>query len=155
MLKNFISALETVRTNNYRVTRLANGKEAIQQTERNALKASLANALTEDLSAIFPQTDENGKISAYYIDGDVVLEIPNESIADKITVVDGSGAISVTLSIKVNGLEYDARIASEDYQERIAEKAAKKAEDAAKKARKIAADKALREAKAKAKAERG
>ena len=151
MLTNFINALCEAHSANFRVTAMSNGKEAIQQTERNALKASLVSALFADLSALYPITGENNEIVAYPIDGDVVIEIPNESIADKVATVEGSGAITISLSVKVNGLDYDARNAYEDYQAKVAEKAEKKKAEAAKKAKKIAADKAARAAKAKAK----
>lgn len=153
MLTNFINALGETHLANFRVTAMANGKEAIQQTERNALKSSLIKALFEDIAKVYPTDGSNNDIVAYPIDGDIVIEVPNASIADKITNVEGSGAISISLAIKINGLEYDARNAYDDYQSKVAEKLAKKKAEAEKKSRKIAKDKAEREAKARAKAE--
>lgn len=155
MLTNFMQALNEVKQGVFRITQMSNGKEAIQQTERNKLKTDLTTALNADINAIYPKTENGNDIVSYFIDGDIVLEVPNESIADKVTNIDGSGAISISISVKVNGLEYNAEVASEDYLAKVAEKEAKKRAEAEKKAKKIAKDKAMREAKAKAKEEKG
>ena len=148
MLTNFIEALNQVTQQEFRVTQTKSGGEAIQQTERNALGSKLRNALSADFAEIFPATDESNAIVAYITADGAILEIPNESICNKVMNPDGSGAISVEISVKVKDLKYNARDASDAYQVDLAEKAAKAAKKAEDKAKKIARDNAVRKAKA-------
>jgi len=129
-IKNLIVA---IKDRDYKITTTAKGVEQLQQTQRNTLKAELVKALFDDLKANYPYT--------YRVKDGVMLEIENSSIADKITNESGSGAISITIDIKVNDLETNAEHESESYAVEIAEKVAKKEKTEKAKAEKTARDK--------------
>lgn len=148
MLTNTISALNSIKDLDIKISATKNG-ECIHQTQRNAIGTKLREALVEDFSKIFPISDNAEDIVAYLTADGLVLEIPNESVKDNITEVDGSGAITVELGFTVKGLRYNAQDASEAYKVDIAEKEAKKKAAAEKKAKNIAKDKALREQRGK------
>lgn len=151
---NFTKTLETlnaIKSAEIKISDTSKG-EAIHQTQRNTISGLLRKALFDDLSQIFPISEDSNSIVAYLTADGVVLEVPNESVRDKLTSPIGSGAITLEIGFSVKNLEYNARDMSEDYAEQVAQKEAEKKEKAEKKARKIARDKALREEKAKAKA---
>ena len=139
MLEKTISALEGVRDLNIKISDTKNG-ECIHQTQRNKIGAILRNALVEDFKEIFPASDEPTAIVAYLTDDGLVLEIPNASVKDNITNVEGSGAITVELGFTVKNLTYNAQDKSDAYAVEVAEKEAKEKEKAEKKAKKIAKD---------------
>lgn len=149
MLENLMSAIESVKEGEYRVTVTKSGGEQIHQTERNQIGALLRNALSRDLAVLFPASDESGAVVAYVTADGAILEIPNESICNKVSNPDGSGAISVEFSVKVKGLDYNAKDASDAYQIDLAEKMAKAQAKAENKAKKIAQDTVTRAKKKK------
>lgn len=120
--------------------------EQIQQTFRNKLTAQLKEALFEDCMESFPASEVNGIIPYLTKDG-VILELPNESVADGITNDIGSGAISIEMKFTIKGLEYNAADESEDYDLHLLEKQRKAEEAEKKKADKIARDRKAREAR--------
>ena len=115
--------------------------EQIQQTYRNNLTAKLKAALFEDCNESLAGTE----IYTFLTKDGVILEIPNESIANGITNDLGSGAISIEMKFTIKGLEYNATDESEDYELSVAEKRQKAAEAEKKKADKIARDRKARE----------
>ena len=129
-LKELIVALKS---RDFKITTTAKGIEQLQQTQRNTLKAELVNALFEDIKSEHEYT--------YRVKDGIMLELENSSIADKITNESGSGAISITIDIKVNDLETNAESESESYAVELAEKTAKKEKAEKSKADKIARDK--------------
>lgn len=152
MLENLMSAIATIKEGEYRVTVTKSGGEQIHQTERNQIGALLRNALSRDLAVLFPASDDGNAVVAYTTADGAILEIPNESICNKVSNPDGSGAISVGFSVKIKGLNYNAKDASDAYAVDLANKAARAQEEAKTKAKNIARDTAAR---AKKKAERG
>ena len=138
-MDKLVKTLAEIKDRKFKITTTTKGVEQLQQTERNALKAELVNALFADLKAAHDFT--------YRVKDGIMLEIENGSIADGIANELGSGAITITLDIKVNDLETNAETASEDYRIDVEEKAEKKAAAAKKKADKIARDTAERKAK--------
>ena len=152
MLENLMSAIATVKEGEYRVTVTKSGGEQIHQTERNQIGALLRNALSRDLAVLFPASDDSNAVVAYTTADGAILEIPNESVCNKISNPDGSGAISVEFSVKVKGLGYNAKDASDAYAVDLADKAAKAQAKAEAKAKKVARDTAAR-AKKKAEGE--
>ena len=145
MLENLAIALETVKTKDYKITLTKTEKEVIHQTQRNELGALLRTALAKDFLTLFPPTNSSANDVVAYLTADgTILEIPNKSIRDKITNADGSGAISVEISVSVKGLEYNAADASDAYQVDLADKAAKAQAKAEEKARKVTRDTAAR-----------
>lgn len=156
-MTNFINtntALNALKGTTIKVSQTKNG-EAIHQTMRNKIGAVLREALFADLKEIFPTSTNPEDIVAYFTADGIILEIPNESVKDTITNVNGSGAISLEIGFTVKNLEYNAQDSAEAYEVDRAEKEAKaKAKEEAK-AKKIAKDEADRKAKAKAKAEKG
>jgi hypothetical protein len=76
-----------------------------------------------------------------------MLELANDSVADNIKNELGSGAISITIDIKINDLETNAETEKESYDISVAEKLEKKAKAEKSKAEKVARDKAERLAK--------
>lgn len=136
-MENLRKLIDEVGAENYRVTTTANGVEKIQQTERNALRARIMQALQDDLSAVFEIVGRNE-------DG-VLIEIPNASIANGISQNSiGSGAITIAIDIKVKDLDADLEVLTEMYAEVQANKAQAKAERAAKAKRKREKDEARR-----------
>lgn len=154
MLTNTLNALNEIKSQTFKISATKNG-ECIHQTQRNNLGATLRTALVEDFTKIFPITDDANAIVAYLTEDGLVLEVPNASIQDNLTEVEGSGAISIELGFSIKNLRYNAQDESEAYKVKVAEKEAKAKAEAEKKAKNIAKDKAMREAKAKAKAEKG
>ena len=149
MLDNTINTLDTIRQMVIKISDTKNG-ECIHQTQRNKIGAKLREALATDFMQIFPISDNPETIVAYLTADGLVLEIPNTSVKDNITNVEGSGAITVELGFTVKSLHYNAQDESDLYKEKVAEKEAKAKEDAEKKAKKIARD---AEARAKKKRE--
>lgn len=115
--------------------------EQIQQTYRNKLTAKLREALFEDCSASLADSE----IYTFLTKDGVILEIPNESIANGITNDIGSGAISIEMKFTIKGLEYNATDESSDYEISVAEKRQKALDAEKKKAEKIARDRKARE----------
>lgn len=138
-MDNLIAKIAEIKDQKFKITTTAKGVEQLQQTERNTLKAALVNALFADIAEKYDYT--------YRVKDGIMLELENQSVADGIANELGSGAISITIDIKVNGLETNAELESENYRVETAEKAEKKAALAAKKAEKIARDTAERKAK--------
>jgi len=138
-METFLSKIAEVKDRKFKITTTAKGVEQLQQTERNTLKAELVNALFADIKAQYDFT--------FRVKDGVMLEIENASVADGVTNELGSGAISITIDIKVNDLETNAESESENYRIEVEEKAEKKAAAAAKKADKIARDTAERKAR--------
>lgn len=116
--------------------------EQIQQTYRNKFTAKLREALFEDCKASFP---EGSDIIPFITKDGVILEVPNDSIADNMENDIGSGAISIEMSFTIKGLEYNASDESDNYALDLEEKAAKKKDAEKKKAEKIARDRKARE----------
>ena len=145
---NTQNALNSIKGITVKVSQTKNG-EAIHQTMRNKIGSVLREALYADLKNIFPMSDNSEDIVAYLTADGIILEVPNESVKDTITNVNGSGAISLEIGFTVKSLEYNAQDMSEAYAIDVAEKEAKRKATEEKKAKKIATDKANREAKAK------
>ena len=150
MFTNVSEVLENLKSKTIKISQTKSG-ECIHQTMRNGIGAELRAALFEDLAKIFPLSDNADDIVAYLTEDGVVLEVPNGSVKDNITNVDGSGAITLEIGFTVKSLEYNAQDKSEAYKVDLAEKEAKAKETAEKKAKKIAKDEADRKAKANAK----
>ena len=124
---------------------VTNGKkgEQIQQTQRNAMKKEILEALFEDIKSEYD--------FVYHSNGEdekgILLEIANQSIANQVTNEDGSGAITIALDVKILGLKSDAELSEELYQHSLEVAREKKKEAEAKKAAKIARDEAERKRK--------
>ena len=116
--------------------------EQIQQTYRNKFTAKLREALFEDCKESF--ADGNDIMPFITKDG-VILEVPNETVANNMENDIGSGAISIEMSFTIKGLEYNASDESDNYALDLEEKAAKKRAEEKKKADKIAKDRKARE----------
>ena len=119
--------------------------EQIQQTYRNKFTARLREALFEDALATLPVTDSGNDVVPFLTKDGVILEVPNESIANGITNDLGSGAISIEMKFTIKGLEYNAADESEDYEISVEEKRQKALDAEKKKADKIARDRKARE----------
>ena len=143
---NTATALNALKEANIKISQTKNG-EAIHQGVRNKIGSILREALFTDLSNIFPASDNAEDIVAYLTADGIILEVPNATVKDNITNVNGSGAISLEIGFTIKSLEYNAQDSSDAYAITIAEKEAKKAAEAEKKAKKIAQDKAARDMK--------
>lgn len=134
-MKHLKALLDTLQDQTFRITETTRG-EAIQQTERNKLKADILNAIFDDIRDTYEYVfrSEEG----------ILLEIANQSIADKLQSDEGSGAITVCFDLKVKNLDCNAETESADYMRKLEEKRQKEAEAAKKKAEKIARDKKQR-----------
>jgi hypothetical protein len=141
-MENFTKLMKEVEERKFLVTNGGKG-EQVQQTQRNALKQEILAALFADLKKSYPYI--------YHSDGDrttgVLIEIANPTIANQVTNEEGSGAITVSLDVKILGLENNAELAEEMYQENLVIAEREKREKEAKKAAKIARDEAERKRK--------
>jgi hypothetical protein len=146
MFENVLNVLNEIKTKAVKISQTTKG-ECIHQTERNKIGAELREALFADLSELFPVSESAEDIVAYFTKDGVILEVPNGSVKDNISNVNGSGAISLEIGFTVKGLEYNAQDESDAYKVDLAEKEAKAKAEAEKKAKNIAKDKAKREAK--------
>ena len=138
-MDNLMNLIVELKNRELKITTNNKGVEQLQQTQRNNLKAELVGALFQDIASKYDY--------AYRVKDGIMLEIANDSIADNIKNEIGSGAISITIDIKVNDLETNAENESESYNISVAEKLEKKAKVEKSKAEKIARDKAERQAK--------
>lgn len=136
-MNNLMELIVELKNRDFKITKTAKGIEQLQQTQRNNLKAELVSALFADLQKHYEY--------AYRTKDGIMLEIANDSIANNLTNENGSGAITITLDIKVNDLETNAENESADYEITLAEKAEKKAKAEKVKADKIERDKARRQ----------
>ena len=124
---------------------VTNGKkgEQIQQTQRNAMKKEILDAIFEDIKSRYE--------FVYHSNGEdekgILLEIANQSVANQVTNEDGSGAITIALDVKILGLKSDAELSEELYQHAQELAAEKKKQAEAKKAAKMARDEAERKRK--------
>lgn len=139
-MKNLVALLTALREREFTISDTAKG-EQIQQTQRNKLKTELLAAIRADIKAAYEYV--------YQSEEGVLIEIENQSIADKLQSDEGSGAITACLDIKIKNLDCNAEMESEDFERKQQEKAEKKKAEAEKKAAKIARDKEARAAKAK------
>ena len=138
-MDKLIETIVELKTRDFKITTNNKGVEQLQQTQRNALKTELVNALAQDLASKYEYT--------YRVKDGIMLELANDSVADNIKNELGSGAISITIDIKINDLETNAETESESYRISVAEKLEKKAKAEKSKAEKVARDKAERLAK--------
>ena len=141
-LKHTLKMLQRIMELEIPVSNTTRG-EQIQQTYRNNLTTKLKEALFKDCSEAFNNEETTG-IIPYLTKEGVVLELPNESVADNTDPNMCNGAISIEFSFAIKSLEYDATEASKEY-DFAREQARKRAEETeAKKQAKIAKDKAAR-----------
>jgi hypothetical protein len=138
-MDNLMNLIVELKNRELKITTNNKGVEQLQQTQRNNLKAELVNALFNDIASEYDYT--------FRVKDGIMLEIANDSVADNIKNDIGSGAISVTIDIKINDLETNAESEKESYDISVAEKLEKKAKAEKSKADKIARDKAERQAK--------
>lgn len=136
-MDNLMNLIAELKSRDFKITTNNKGVEQLQQTQRNNLKAELVNALCKDIASKYEYT--------YRVKDGIMLELANDSVADKIKNELGSGAISVVIDIKINDLETNADTESESYKVEQAEKLEKKNKMAQAKAEKIARDKAERQ----------
>ena len=138
-MDNLMNLIVELKNRELKITTNNKGVEQLQQTQRNNLKAELVGALFKDIANKYDYT--------FRVKDGIMLEIANDSVADNIKNEIGSGAISITIDIKINDLETNAESESESYEIGVAEKLEKKAKAEKSKAEKIARDKAERQAK--------
>lgn len=138
-MDNLMNLIVELKNRDFKITTNNKGVEQLQQTQRNNLKAELVNALFQDITSKYEYT--------FRVKDGIMLEIANDSVANNIKNDMGSGAISVTLDIKINDLETNAESEKESYDISVAEKLEKKAKAEKSKAEKIERDKAERQAK--------
>ena len=112
------------------------GALAVQQTERNLVKAELIEALFKDLAELGEAAD----CEVYITKDGPIIEVQNESIERQIERLDEdelcSGMLSLEFDIIIKNLDYDASIMQEEYLDDLkaaAEKAARVAEETEKK----------------------
>lgn len=122
----------------------------VHQTFRNKLTTQLKETLYEDFAESLLT---EGTILPYLTKDGVILELPNDTVADNISPDDlGSGAISIEFSVTIKSLDTDANELAEEYnfvKQQAAEKARKAEKD---KQAKIERDRKAREFKERKKA---
>lgn len=122
---NLQRLLAEVATETFKVTTTSGGKEKVQQTQRNALRARFLDALGADLAEIF---EGSGRVK----DG-ILIEIPNESIASGISRDSiGSGALTIQFDVTIKDLDTDLQYEVDTYAEDCEQKAQARAERSAK-----------------------
>lgn len=137
-MNNFNELIVALKDKPFKITATAKG-EQLHQTQRNELKKALLCALFDDIKA-------DNEFTYMGKDG-IMVEIANDSVADNIKNTLGSGAITCTIDIKINSLEFNADEERKSYEIDLQEKAEKKLKAEQKKADKIARDKSERQEK--------
>lgn len=117
-MTNFEKALAEAKT-----TQLRDSAGKVNQTDRNALRNRLMDAITADLNAVLT------------VDG-AIVEFEHEYW----------GSLAVEVSIKMKDPNYDIDTAAAEYQEKVVKAAAKKAEVEAKAAERAAKSKKSKDA---------
>ena len=135
-MDNLMNLIAELKSRDFKITTNNKGVEQLQQTQRNNLKAELVKALFQDIASKYDYT--------FRVKDGIMLELANDSVADNIKNELGSGAISITIDIKINDLETNAETEKESYDISVAEKLEKKAKADKSKAEKMARDKAER-----------
>lgn len=122
----------------------------VHQTFRNKLTTQLKETLYEDFAdALLAE----GRILPYLTKDGVIVEVPNESVADNVSPNDlGSGAISIEFSVTIKSLDTDANELAEEHNFKKRSDAAKAEKAAKEKQAKIERDRKMREAKEKKRA---
>lgn len=135
MYQNLLNKLKELKEREF-VVGTSKGSLAVQQTERNIVKAELIKCLYKDLQEL----GEAAECEVYITKDGPIIEIQNESIERQIERLDEdelcSGMLSLEFDIIIKNLDYDASIMQEEYLEDLktaAEKAARVAEETEKK----------------------
>jgi hypothetical protein len=135
MYQNLIQKLQELKEREF-VVGTSKGSLAVQQTERNLVKAEIISALFKDLQDI----GEAAECEVYITRDGPIIEIQNESIERQIERLDEddlcTGMLSLEFDVIIKNLDYDASISQEEYLDDLrnaAEKAAKLAEETEKK----------------------
>ena len=132
-MTNFVALAKEIEERDFRLTCTSAGVEQIHQTERNALKTELLDALCEDFAETFEVVGRTSE--------GILIEVPCASLADKLSPDScGSGAITLAIDIKIKSLDTDIQAELDAYAVEVEEKLAKEKAKAEKKARKIAKD---------------
>ena len=136
-MDNFIKLLNETKDRKFDITTTAKGVKNLQQTQRNAWKAELLQALLVDIADKYEFVGMGEK--------GLVFDIANDCVADTVSPHDsGSGGITVILDLTVKDLDTNATDLIENYNFKVAEKAEKAKAKAKTKAEKIARDTANR-----------
>ena len=111
-LKEFTNLLNAIQEMELPISDTVKGKQ-VQQTFRNNLTVKLLEALYKDCEQGFLGDTE---IVPYLVKGGVILEVPNNSVADSLGANDlGSGALSIELNVTIKNLDADAKELADDY----------------------------------------
>lgn len=142
-MEKFVEYLASLKDKDFKVSKSASGVETIQATQRNALKKEVTEAFYEVLKAKYPYTYKNSK--------GIMLEVENDSVADKIDNEEGFGGVSIRIDFVIPSLSTNPADEEEAYLlEETAKEKLKSEKEQAKQA-KIKRDMKLRAEKAKAK----
>ena len=142
-LKNLSKLLSDIQKLDVPISNTTRG-EAIHQTYRNTLTKRLHDALFKDCQDAF-DSDESSGILPFLTREGIILDVPNEYVADNTDPNMCNGSISIVWSFTIKGLEYDGAEAAREYEFDL-EQARKKAEETErKKQAKIEHDRKARE----------
>lgn len=124
------------------------GVLAIQQTQRNGIKAELVQAFYKDLKAF---ADKYG-FEAYITKEGPILEILNPSVEDKVERMDEedicTGMIAIEFDLKIKNLDFDGSLNEVEYLEELEQERIEEEKKAAEKKAKIEKDASIRAEKA-------
>lgn len=147
-LTNFENLIYEISKMELPISNTLKGK-LIHQTFRNKLTSQLKEALYTDCAE---DLLEKGEVIPYLVKEGIILEIPNESIANALGPHDlGSGALSIEISVAIKGLDTDAATIADNFNFEKEIKAQNEEKRAKERKKEFEKKQAIREAKAKCK----
>lgn len=145
-MDNFLNKVKEVKSEKLQISQTKKG-EIITTTQRNQLKKDILNSIFKDLSEAYS--------FCFMTNDGIAIEIENDCIADNIKNDEGSGAVTITLDIKVKNLEYNATNEANIFEDELQEKLEKRKEQLRQKNIKMFSDAVRRDDAKKKKEEEG
>lgn len=142
-MDNLLKLINDIVDRDFTITK-SSTTEQLQQTQRNALKQELLQAIFNDIASKYD--------FVFKAKEGILFEIANNKVADTIENEEGSGAITICIDVKVKDLNTNAEFLADSYNLDKQNKALKAEKKAEAKAKKIADDAKWREQRKQAKA---
>jgi hypothetical protein len=150
MFDEFGKIADEVQDEDIKVVR-SRGSLALQQTQRNKIKAKLMEALYKG----FDEVGSEFGFDVYLTHDGIIFEVKNEKVLRRVASMkdpeneaDINGYISIELNAKIKNLDYDAAVMEEAYLASIEEAKEKEKKKGEEKRKKIIRDAEIRATKA-------
>ncbi|MCF7806409.1 MAG: hypothetical protein K9M13_02035 [Simkaniaceae bacterium] len=150
MFADFGDVVQKMQDEKFEVVR-SRGTLALQQTQRNKMKAQLMEGLYKG----FQEVGGEYGFDVYMTSDGVIFEVKNQDVLKKVNRMkdkqheeDIQGYISLEFNVKIKNLDYDAEVEEEAYLAAIEEAKKKEAEKEIQKRQKIQRDAEMRAGRA-------